>query len=336
MQALFTQSARPRRAKIASIGLSILSLIPIANAQFVGSETFSSTLRQDKWFPFTEGTGSISLWNQEFNFTTNSSFGNHEAGLAWVQSQVRYGDDWEFQLDVENTLTVSHSSRYAAVGIYVANNNDERDIAYVELYASYFDNLRAPVHGFTSGLSVNGVEIHEADTFELPINVGAVRAKYNARERSLTFFFHTGSTEDGYFWQYLAKYGLDGNDGTDANANWLMPFNGEFDIGLYGTVVSSRSLTGQLTADNFIAGRSNLGIHEEDFEFRASLNSREDAVALRWFSFEGLDYIVQESADLVNWTDIATISGTGVYSNLEVPMATPVVPTYYRVYSRIP
>lgn len=334
MPARFIQTVvRTRRAKVIAL---LVSLIPIANAQFVGSETFAGTLRQDKWFPFTEGVGNISIWNQKFNFTTSSSRGNHEAGLAWIQTPVRYFEDWEFHLDVQNTLTVSHSSRYAAVGIYVANENDERDLAYLEFYATYFDNLRQSVRGFTAGLTTNGIQVHESDTFELPTDIGAVRAKFDSRERALTFYFHTGSTEDGYFWQYLAKYGLDGNDGKEANTNWLMPFNAEFDVGLYGTVVDSRSGLGQLTADNFSAGRTTLGLHEEDFEFTVSRNEKQDAVDLRWFSFDGLEYVVQESTDLIGWSDIATISGTGGYSDLEVPLATPVVATYYRVYSRIP
>ena len=47
-----------------------LVLAPVAKAQFQGTEDFSRPLSQQKWFPFTEGRGSISLSNQEFNFRT--------------------------------------------------------------------------------------------------------------------------------------------------------------------------------------------------------------------------------------------------------------------------
>jgi hypothetical protein len=172
--------------KLAAI---IVSLVSSAKGQFEGAEDFSSALRQEKWFPFTKGVGSISLSSQEFNFTSSSSVGEHEAGLSWVNTPVRYSEDWEFQLDVANALNVSNSSRYAATGIYVANGNDDNDLAYLEFYGTYFDDLGRSVRGFTTGLSNNGTNFHEGDTFELPFDTGALRAKFDSSERSLTFYF---------------------------------------------------------------------------------------------------------------------------------------------------
>lgn len=314
----------------------VSAMVPAAQAQFTGSEDFSSSLRLDKWFPFTEGSGSLSLSNQEFNFTSSSSFGNHEAGLAWVSNPVTNTEDWEFQIDVGNALSVPTASRYGAVGIYVANLNDENDLAYLEFYSSYFNDLGQSVHGFTTGLKNNGVTLHEGDTFELPYDTGALRAKFDRSEKSLSFFFHTGPATEGYFWQFLAKYGLDGNDGTEANTNWSMPFNAEFDVGLYGAVVATRSSVGQLTADNFTADGAPLGVHEVDFELEATISDGGDSANLRWFSFEGLDYVIQFSPDLVSWSNFSTVRGTGTYSEQEVPLTTPERPAYYRIYSRIP
>jgi len=316
--------------------VAFVVLFQTAVAQFMGSEDFSGAIGQDKWFPFTKGVGSISLSNQKFNFTSSSSTGEHEAGLAWINTPVRNSEDWEFQLDVGNALSVSNSSRYAGLGIYVANLNDENDLAYLEFYSTYFDELERSVHGFTSGLNNNGSGLHEGDTFELPFDIGALRAKYDSSERSLTFYFHTGSTADGYFWQFLAKYGLDGSDGTEANANWFMPLNAEFDVGLYGTVIGTRSAVGQLTADNFTTDRPLVGVHKVDFELEASVNATDDSIALSWFSFEGLDYVVQVSRDLETWSKVATVSGTGAYAGLEVPFTLSEKPAFYRIYSRIP
>ena len=182
----------------------------------------------------------------------------------------------------------------------------------------------------------NGTTLHEGDTFELPFDIGALRAKYDSSERSLAFYFHTGSTAESYFWQILAKYGLNGSDGTEANTNWGMQFGAGFEVGLYGTATGNRSSVGQLTADNFTTKQPSLGLHVVEFELEASLNPAGDAVALSWFSFDGLEYVVQESNDLVSWTDMATISGTGDYSGLEAPLTTPAEPRFYRIYSRIP
>ncbi len=60
-----------------------------ATAQSTGPENFFGALGQDKWFPFTKGVGSISLSNQEFNFISSSSTGEHEAGLAWINTPER-------------------------------------------------------------------------------------------------------------------------------------------------------------------------------------------------------------------------------------------------------
>jgi|TARA_B110000914_G_scaffold54021_1_gene46685 hypothetical protein len=313
-----------------------LVLAPVAKAQFQGTEDFSRPLSQQKWFPFTEGRGSISLSNQEFNFTSTSSSGEHEAGLAWVSTSVTNSQDWEFQIDVENMMSVSNSSHYGSIGIYVANENDDNDLAYLEFYSAYFDTLGQSVNGFTAGLQNNGTTLHEGDTFELPFDIGALRAKYDSSERSLAFYFHTGSTAESYFWQILAKYGLNGSDGTEANTNWGMQFGAGFEVGLYGTATGNRSSVGQLTADNFTTKQPSLGLHVVEFELEASLNPAGDAVALSWFSFDGLEYVVQESNDLVSWTDMATISGTGDYSGLEAPLTTPAEPRFYRIYSRIP
>lgn len=314
----------------------ILALVIEVKAQFVGQEEFSGQLSQAKWFPFVEGQGNISLSNQEFNFTTNSGFGNHEAGLSWVENSVRNSQDWEFQLDVKNTLNLTNSSHYSGVGIYVANARDERDLAYLEFYSTYFNEVGRPVRGFTAGLKNNGVNVHEADTFELPVEAGAVRVKFDSSERSLTFYFHEGSVTDGYFWQYLAKYGIDGDDGVEGDANWLMSFGAEFDVGLYGLVEGTRSSIGQVTADNFTTGSPSLGLHEVDFEFDSSVGAAGDTVELRWFSFDGLDYVVQSSSDLMIWSDMATASGTGTYTVLEVWANFPSTPRYYRIYSRLP
>ena len=313
-----------------------MMLAPPAKAQFQGTESFSTTLSQQKWFPFVQGTGSISLSGQEFNFTSTSSFGEHEAGLAWVSTSVPNSQDWEFQLDVENMMSVSNSNRYGSIGIYVANENDANDLAYLEFYSAFFDSLGQSVHGFTAGLKNNGILLHEGDTFELPFDTGALRAKYDGSERSLVFYYHTGSTADGYFWQFLAKYGLNGSSGTEANANWGMPFGAGFEVGLYGAATGNRSLAGQLTADNFTTEQPALGLHEIDFELEASLNSTGNAVALTWFSFDGLEYVVQVSSDLVGWTDMASVPGTGNYSGLEVPLVTAAEHKFYRIYSRIP
>lgn len=317
-------------------GVLFVAMILAAKAQFTGSENFSAPLRQDKWFPFVKGDGGISLSNQRFNFTSSSSVGDHEAGLAWVNNLVRNSEDWEFQIDVGNTLSVSNSSRYGAVGIYVANLNDESDLAYLEFYSTYFDELGRPVRGFTAGLKNNGAELHEGDTFELPFEIGALRAKFDSSERSLSFYFHTGSVAEGYFWQFLAKYGLDGSDGTEGNANWSMPFNAEFDVGCYGAAVGTRSSIGQLTVDNFTADGTSLGVHRVDFEMDANVDAAGELVDLSWFSFDGLDYVVQVSPDLKSWSNFAKVRGTGTYAGLKVPLNTPECPAYYRIYSRIP
>ncbi len=320
----------------AKLTLIFLTLAPAAQAQFVGSEDFSRPLSLQKWFPYTKGSGNISLSNQKFNFTSTSSTGEHEAGLTWTSTTVTNSQDWEFKLDVENRLNVPDSTRYGSIGIYVANETDSTDLVYLEFYSAYFNTIGQSVHGFTSGLKNNGASLHEGDTFELPYNTGALRAKFDSSERSLSFYFHTGSTTGGYFWQLMAKYGLDGNDGTTANADWAMPLGAGFEIGLYGAATGNQSSIGQVTADNFTTVQPAIGVHTIDFELAASLNQTEDTVALSWFSFDGLEYTVQQSPDLINWTSLATVPGTGTYSGLQVPLAASEAPHFYRIYSRVP
>jgi hypothetical protein len=323
----------PFLTKIVAIAIA---LAPTAKAQFRGSEDFSRPLSLQKWFAYTKGSGRLFLSNQEFNFTSTSSIGGYVAGLPWVSTTVPNSQDWQFQLDVENMLSVSDSTRYASIGISVVNENDEPDLAYLEFYSSYFNVLGQSIHGFTSGLKNNGTGLHEGDTFEPPYNTGALRANYGRSERSLSFYFHTGSTSGGYFWQLLAKYGLDGNDGTTANTDWAMIQGAGFDVGLYGTATGSRPSVGQLTADNFTTANPGLGVHTIDFELEAPLTQAGDAMALSWFSFDGLEDIIQESHDLINWTELTSVPGTGAYSGLEVPLAASTAPAFDRIYLRIP
>ena len=121
--------------------------------QLEGFDEFSDGSKDtEKWDDdFIQGQGEVSEIGGRLEFSNSRANGNHEAGWPWVFSTAVYAEDWEFQCDVHNEVGVE-PLQFASMGIYVASLDDENDLAFIEMYAAYFDEINESVHGFSAGL----------------------------------------------------------------------------------------------------------------------------------------------------------------------------------------
>ena len=284
--------------------------------QLEGTDDFSDGRKNlEMWDEdFINGEGSLSESGGRLEFINSGSRGIHEAAWPWVYSTASYAEDWEFQCDVRNIVNTD-PTEFASVGIYVSSLDDERDLGFIEMYAAYFDEIGERVHGFSAGLESDRGNQNEADSFELPVTSGAVRIVFNRREKTLSFFYHSGETSNGYAWLRLAHYGIDGNGGADANDNWRLNERSEFDIGVYGYAENLSIRKGELSMDRFTADGS-VSLSDPMVHLYVE-EVTSDAFILGWEAFESFSFEIQETTDFEAWNSVsAPVVGDGLYQTI--------------------
>jgi hypothetical protein len=322
-----------RLQRIIAFGGFVL-LAPLLHGQLAGTDDFTDGRKDlEKWdADFIKGGGEMSESGGRLEFTNPDSRGVHEAGWPWVFSTASYAEDWEFQCDVHNVVG-AEPSEFASVGIYVSSLEDERDLGFIEMYSAYFDEIGESVHGFSAGLESERGSQNEADSFELPVTRGAVRVRFDRREKTLSFFYHAGDTADGYAWLRIAQYGIDGDGGEDANDSWRLNERSEFDIGIYGYAENISVRKGELSVDHFTADGSDalafplVQLYVEEFT--------SEALTIGWEAFESYTFEIQESTDFGNWKSVSgPLIGDGLYQVFKLNQIHP--QSYFRVLTTSP
>ena len=302
--------------------------------QLEGFDEFSDGSKDtEKWDDdFIQGQGKVSELSGRLEFSNSRANGNHEAGWPWVFSTAAYSEDWEFQSDLFNAVEVE-PSQFASAGIYVASLEDERDLAFIEMYASYYDELNQSAHGFSAGLESGSGSLHEADSFELPIIQGAVRIRFDHLSQALHFYYHAGETSNGYAWLKIASYGIAGNGGDDSNDHWRLNSNSEFDIGIYGYAENISIRSGELSLDNFTADGSHALPNPEVMLYVEDVTT--STMTIGWEAFENYTFELQESVGFNQWkpTDLR-ILGDGLYQTFQLDRQHP--SNFFRVVTMQP
>lgn len=319
------------------IGYGILGgflSISLLQAQLEGFDDFSDGIKDsEKWDDdFVQGGGVVSERFGRLEFSNIRINGSHEAGWPWVFSTASYSEDWEFQCDLHNAVDVE-PSQFASMGVYVASLDDERDLAFIEMYASFYEESNQSEHGFSAGLESGSGSLHEADSFELPITQGAVRVRFDHSNETFHFYYHAGDTSNGYAWLKLAEYGIAGSGGADANDDWRLNARSEFDIGVYGYAENVSIRAGELYLDHFTADGSQAQPHPEVVMYVEDFST--STMTVGWEAFEDYTFELQESIGLNEWKATPVkILGDGRYQTFQFERVNP--SNFFRVITTNP
>jgi hypothetical protein len=232
-------------------------------AQFVGSETFSSSLGSN-WgaVSYTDVGGFVSKdlsagsgflnWVATTNAAANVSNGG-VAFLSWIANTGSYTSDWSVTLTVHNDWDRSAPSGQVDIGLILANLNDSNDYVKVVLKQA---TMGPPVNLVHSGVHENGSLVGSpANSASSTIGIdGTIGISYSNADKVISTFYDFGGG-----WTLLGRFGTNGSGGT-SNATWDMGGSPAFGVGIMADAIISNgpfatnSITlnlGDVYADSF-------------------------------------------------------------------------------------
>lgn len=231
--------------------LSLLVSLTPTRVRADGDDFNDNSKNPQKWGPDTlSGNGLLLETNQRLEFRCSANTGDDVAFRPWIFSGASFGADWDAQLDLANTTTLTGDNQYTSMGIILYNPNDESDTLLLEMYHSTLGGGPAR-RGFRAELENNAISAGSADTGNLNVTGGAIRLQFDSTNKILRCYYDTNSA-DGYQWTSFASFGLAGYDGSTANLIWEIGFHQNFPLSLFGLSSGPTVASGQMHADNFI------------------------------------------------------------------------------------
>jgi hypothetical protein len=229
--------------------LTVSLLLPL-RVFAAGDDNFNDNSKDtSKWGNdvVTGGFGILTEQNQRLEFTVNNPLTDGDTLRPWILERFPVDADWTIQLDTVNSTVPSVFGQVNSGGFTLFHPSNADSEIYLELYAVPFGK------GMVADISNDGLEVNNTD-----INVGgneavmaAVRMEYQSALKVVTCSYDTNIV-DGYQWEFLASYGLDGAGGSTANTSWGLSSNQQFSVWVYGFAESMTVSSGQLYLDNFV------------------------------------------------------------------------------------
>jgi hypothetical protein len=205
------------------------------------TERFKATqLNETRWYHYHSDKTSLVPLNGKLNLVISSKPSHTDfTSIELLSSQPGYNEDWQVIVDLANTSKLGNK---AGCGLMLFNVADRSDYLFVESYGK---------SGLAAGMLVDG---HSPDNARFSLNVGApkgaLRVRFNAATKLLTFYVSATGFAAGYDWKKVGTVSPTGKGGK-VNGNWRMsPTNGRFGIQLYGFGDSTIE-AGKITLDNF-------------------------------------------------------------------------------------
>jgi hypothetical protein len=199
----------------------------------------------------TDGNGELDETGGVLEYTASPATDDDFALRPWVASQFPYGADWEAQIDVFNSTEPVNDDEVTSYGLSIVDSMDFGNEIFIEIYASSLNGPPAR-NGFYGELQDDNVFVNFVDTSDLAVEDGAVRIAFEAGEKVFTLFYDI-NPGNGYDWQQFGSFGVDGNGGSDDNADWDMTSADRFEVSVYGFSASMVVGSDQMFGDNFMA-----------------------------------------------------------------------------------
>ena len=206
----------------------------------------------EKWGDdiFIAGNADLTETNQVLQFTALTASELDYTSQPWIGSVMPYNADWEVQIDVKNTTSPVNDDQVTSLGISVFDERNQANEFYGELYGSHLDGPPTR-HGFFGEMLDDGESAGSVDSGGIDnLTTGAVRIAFDAADKVLTLYFDVNPA-NGYAWEELGSFSVDGSGGADGNADWDMTNGTRFTLEVYGYAENTLVPAGTLTGDNF-------------------------------------------------------------------------------------
>ena len=241
----------PITLNAALLHLFLVVAVPGAFAQLDGDDNFNDNSRDlAKWgtADTTFGNGRLSETNQRLHYLTSGSPGaaGDLASRQWQTNYGRFTNDWEVQLDVNLPALTLDDEDEVEIGLGVGNVADMGDRGSITL-----NTYRAGTvaRQFWSDIRVNNSASLSDVVAATASASAALRLRWTAATRTLSFEYDADGAVGGYTWTLLAAR-IIGAGGYD----WGMIDSSLFGVAVFGESYSQDlTLASSVYADNFLA-----------------------------------------------------------------------------------
>jgi hypothetical protein len=316
----------PKSAKLKASVLALLFAIagPGAIAQLDGEDNFNDNSRDPaKWATpdTTFGNGLLIETNQRLHYLTSGTAGEwgDYATRQWQTNYGRFTDNWEVQLDVNLPALTLDEENEVEIGLGVGNVADLGDSATITL--NTYRAATVVARQFWSDIRTdNSASLSDVIAATTATNA-AVRIRWTAATRTLSFEYDANGAVGGYTWALLTAR-IIGEGGYD----WDMTDTSQFGVAVFGaSYAQDLTLASSVSADNFLA-RSEIIVLAP----RLSIVPAASGSATISWTPAPPGWVLQENLNLAttNWVN----SVSGATNPVVVPATSP--QKFYRLFKR--
>lgn len=232
------------KAVLIGCGLALFcSGIAFAN----GGDDFNDSLRQFwKWrWGIAEHNGRLKETGGYLEYATQGEPTSYDQALRfWTATRFPCKTDWEIQIDLHNSVTLTDNQQVTSFGIEIYCLKRPGKSVYAELYSSHLGNPPQ-----RSGFYAQASADVWADTGALPVVDGAVRISFDSTEKILTVYCDN-ETADGYQWIEFGSFGIAGAGGSTGSVDWGLAEKDRLGLMVYGYSSNTAVSAGEMYADN--------------------------------------------------------------------------------------
>jgi hypothetical protein len=213
-----------------------------------GSDDFNDSLRQFwKWrWGIAKNSGRLKETGVYLEYATREKATSYDEALRfWTATRFPFKTDWDIQIDLHNSVTLTDNQQVTSFGIKIYCLKNPNNSVYAELYSSHLGNLPQ-----RSGFYAQASSDVWADTGTLSVVDGAVRISFDSAEKIITVYCDN-ETADGYQWIEFGSFGVAGAGGSTGSVDWGLAEKDRLGLMVYGFSSNTAVSAGEMYADNF-------------------------------------------------------------------------------------